>query len=88
MPFPLVPLDAFVEPKTGLPTRAFKAFVQAVRDVLRGSPQGRWIQWGEGAPENVVTGPVGCFWVRVNGGASTTLYIKETGTGNTGWRAV
>ena len=42
---------------------------------------------GAGDPENVVTAPVGSLWSRTNGGAGTTLYVKETGAGNTGWAA-
>lgn len=41
--------------------------------------------WGTGSPENAVTAPVGCIYFRLDGGAATTLYIKESGTGNTGW---
>lgn len=43
---------------------------------------------GSGSPEGVVTAPVGSLWTRTNGGASTTLYVKESGSGNTGWKAV
>lgn len=45
------------------------------------------IQGGDGSPEGVVTAPVGSLWLRANGGAGTTLYVKESGTGNTGWVA-
>lgn len=41
-----------------------------------------------GSPEGVVTAPVGSTRVRRDGGAATTLYVKESGTGNTGWKAV
>lgn len=40
---------------------------------------------GTGSPEGVVTAPVGSTWHRTDGGAGTTLYVKESGTGNTGW---
>ena len=40
-----------------------------------------------GTPEGVVTAPVGSLFTRTDGGANTTLYIKETGVGNTGWVA-
>ena len=40
---------------------------------------------GSGTPEGAVTAPVGSLYLRTNGGAGTTLYIKESGTGNTGW---
>jgi hypothetical protein len=42
---------------------------------------------GTGTPEGAVTAPVGSLYTRTDGGASTTLYVKETGTGNTGWVA-
>jgi hypothetical protein len=42
---------------------------------------------GTGTPEGVVTAPVGSLFTRTNGGANTTLYVKESGTGNTGWVA-
>lgn len=40
-----------------------------------------------GTPEGVVTAAVGSLYLRSNGGANTTLYVKESGTGNTGWVA-
>jgi hypothetical protein len=42
---------------------------------------------GTGSPQGVVTAPVGYLFLRSDGGTSTTLYVKETGTGNTGWVA-
>jgi peroxiredoxin len=30
---------------------------------------------------------VGSLFLRTDGGANTTLYIKESGSGNTGWVA-
>ena len=38
-----------------------------------------------GSPEGVVSAPVGRVYTRSDGGAGTTLYVKESGTGNTGW---
>jgi len=46
-----------------------------------------WFGSGNGSPESVVTAPVGSIYTRTDGGASTTLYVKESGTGNTGWIA-
>lgn len=40
---------------------------------------------GTGTPESVVTAPVGSLFLRRDGGAGTTLYVKQSGTGNTGW---
>lgn len=45
-----------------------------------------WLS-GSGSPEGVVTAVVGSLYTRTDGGASTTLYVKESGTGNTGWVA-
>ena len=42
---------------------------------------------GSGSPEGAVTGKVGSLYLRFDGGAGTTLYVKESGTGNTGWVA-
>lgn len=42
---------------------------------------------GSGSPEGVLAAPVGSIYVRTNGGAGTTLYIKESGTDSTGWVA-
>ena len=43
---------------------------------------------GAGSPESVVTGSVGDIYTRTDGGASTTLYVKESGSAtNTGWIA-
>jgi hypothetical protein len=43
------------------------------------------VRSGTGTPEGVVTAPVGSLFLRSDGGASTTLYVKQSGTGNTGW---
>jgi hypothetical protein len=42
---------------------------------------------GSGSPESVVTAPIGSLYTRTDGGAATTLYVKESGTGSTGWVA-
>lgn len=42
---------------------------------------------GSGSPETVVTAPVGSIYLRTDGGASTSFYVKESGSGNTGWIA-
>jgi hypothetical protein len=41
-----------------------------------------------GTPEGQITGPVGSTARRTDGGQRTTFYIKESGTGNTGWKPV
>ena len=42
---------------------------------------------GAGTPESSITANIGSLYTRTNGGANTTLYVKESGTGNTGWIA-
>lgn len=40
---------------------------------------------GNGSPEGAKTAPVGSFYLRTDGGAGTSFYVKESGSGNTGW---
>ena len=42
---------------------------------------------GTGSPETSVIGNVGDVYIRTDGGTSTTLYVKEDGTGKYGWIA-
>lgn len=44
-------------------------------------------RFGSGSPESVITAPVGCVYHRTDGSSGTSLYVKESGTGNTGWVA-
>lgn len=69
----LVPLDLVV---TG--------FLSALGAMSVG---GRTIRSAGGDPNGVYSASVGSLFLRSNGGASTTLYVKESGTGNTGWVA-
>lgn len=48
---------------------------------------GASLRGGEGSPEGVVTAVVGSLYSRIDGGAGTSLYVKQSGTGNTGWVA-
>jgi hypothetical protein len=43
---------------------------------------------GTGSPESVVSAPVGSIFMRTDGGTNTSVYRKETGSGNTGWIAI
>jgi hypothetical protein len=42
---------------------------------------------GAGTPEGVIIAPVGSTYARTDGVANATLYVKESGTGATGWAA-
>lgn len=46
-----------------------------------------WRLHGVGSPETAVVAPVGSTFQRSDGFASAVLYVKEGGTGNTGWAA-
>jgi hypothetical protein len=53
-----------------------------------GGTSGVAIRQGLGTPEGSVSSDPGSIYLRNNGGTGTSLYVKETGTGNTGWVAV
>ncbi len=42
---------------------------------------------GTGSPESVVGAGIGSTYTRLDGGAGTSQYFKESGTGDTGWVA-
>jgi hypothetical protein len=44
-------------------------------------------RFGSGTPQGVVSAPVGAVYHRTDGGTGTSFYVKESGTGNTGWVA-
>ena len=47
----------------------------------------RGVFQGAGSPNSVLAASIGSLYLRTDGGASTTLYVKESGSGNTGWVA-
>ena len=49
------------------------------------SKTGPKINSGTGTPEGAITASVGSLFMRTDGGAGTSLYVKESGAGNTGW---
>ena len=42
---------------------------------------------GRGSPEGVIAAPIGSIYSRIDGGTGTAMYVKESGSGNTGWVA-
>ena len=46
---------------------------------------GNTIRVGSGTPEGSVSATVGSLYLNRNGGTGTALYVKESGSGNTGW---
>lgn len=53
-----------------------------------GTSGGPSIKSGTGVPETIVTSKAGSLWLRSDGAAGSTLYVKQTGAGNTGWLAI
>ena len=49
---------------------------------------GSVISEGTSTPEGALTRPIGSTFHRTDGGATTTFYVKEVGTGNTGWEGM
>ena len=48
----------------------------------------RYVKIGTGAPNGVVKASIGAIYHRKDGGANTSIYVKESGTNtNTGWVA-
>ena len=46
------------------------------------------LRFGAGSPLNVVTADIGTLYMRTDGGANTTLYVKESNNGSAlGWVA-
>lgn len=78
---PLRAAEIFVDKDTGQLTSTAVRFFNTIINALN------YIQTGQGTPEGVITAGVGALYLRTNGSASTTLYVKESGTGNTGWVA-
>lgn len=59
----------------------------AHQTITLGTTTGPKVTYGTGSPEGVVTAPMGSLYLRTDGGASTTLYVKTSGSAATGWTA-
>lgn len=56
-------------------------------DCIAGDANQRKVFSGVGTPEGSVVAAVGSLYMRTDGGASTSFYVKESGSGATGWVA-
>jgi len=61
--------------------------LQVLYDLIPGDGDTIRIYKGYATPESAVTAGIGSLYLRLDGGANTTLYVKESGTGATGWVA-
>ena len=55
---------------------------------FEGDPKGAKFVYLEGSPENRVLASVGSMAFRTDGYEQNTVYVKENGTGKTGWRVL
>tara|TARA_R100000951_G_C2648026_1_gene183295 strand:+ start:2373 stop:3275 length:903 start_codon:yes stop_codon:yes gene_type:complete len=69
---------------TAVSTSATGIDLPAGKAIKVGTPS---IYSGSGTPESSQTAVVGSLYMRSDGGESTSLYVKESGSGNTGWVA-
>jgi hypothetical protein len=83
-PNPAIPLVD----KVGVALASFAGFLQAVYKELNGAPLGTiYRNSGTPASHTELDGAViGALYLRIDGGASTTLYVKEA-AGGVGWAA-
>lgn len=65
----------------------YSAGSRAVLEIVNGDFNSPLISKGIGSPEGVVIAGLGSTYNRLDGSTGTSLYIKESGTGNTGWIA-
>lgn len=78
-------LEQILDPETDMG----KAFSEAIAFYVEGAVlQAYGIIPGNGDPEGVVTAGVSTLFLRQDGGIGTSLYIKQVGSGNTGWYPV
>lgn len=88
-----VPTATFFESKVGIGTASPTAELDVVGDIeisgeiILDVTNNVKIVTGSGSPESAVTAGIGSTYHRTDGGASTSFYVKESGTGNTGWVA-
>jgi hypothetical protein len=82
----LANLDDILPPGPDWVSRRFSKLERDVRELRAALTKTQPIV-GTGSPEGVVVAGVGALYLRTDGGASSTLYVKEGGTGSSGWVA-
>jgi hypothetical protein len=63
------------DPRSGINNDRFDPIGNRIETPYRGS----------GSPEGTVRAPVGSTYRRLDGSTGSSVYIKQSGTGNTGW---
>ena len=62
--------------------------ITALNDLIPGDGETVRIYSGFGTPESKVSAGIGSVYLRKDGSTGTTIYKKESGTGDTGWVAI
>lgn len=71
-----------------LRARLSSNFFLIIPSIISVNNEANYMWWGTGDPEGARTGSVGSIFLRTDGGAGTTLYVKESGTNTVnGWAA-
>jgi len=85
--------DGFVEltPETIIKSTGvaeLNRMLKTLFDLVAGDGKDVKVLYGYGSPEGVIVASVGAIYMRKDGGAGTSVYIKESGTQTaTGWVA-
>jgi len=89
MPVPIIPNPSTrLTNPDGTIERTYRSLIDFLWRRWRGDALDRAIIYCTGSPNGQVTGSVGDLAIRTDGGAGSTLYVKESGTAtNTGWAA-
>lgn len=85
MPVPYMPSSDDVVNTARKASPSWLIFWGFVSALFHGSPGTCTVTWGTGSPNGVVVAPVASLYLRIDGGANTTLYVKEVGTDSAGW---
>lgn len=73
--------------KTPLGLAELNRMLKTLFDSSAGDGQTVKVYSGYGSPENSVVADKGSIYMRKDGGAGTSVYVKESGTGASGWAA-
>jgi len=80
MIIPLERVTEILDEDNHLTLRAAVFFEELVIEINLNTP----IQ-GTGSPEGVIVADIGQRYMNTTGASGSVLYIKQTGSGNTGW---
>jgi hypothetical protein len=74
--------------KTPSGVEQLNAIIRQVINNIAGDTDQVRVFTGVGTPEAAITAGIGSLYLRTDGGTDTSVYRKESGSGNTGWVAI